>query len=69
MTEEYCWAITQAVGRSCCGPLGSSLSEMYTTFRMKFLLCVCVCVCVCIYIYIYIYIFVYLYVGRIAQSV
>ena len=20
MAEEYCWAITEAVGRSCCGP-------------------------------------------------
>ena len=24
MAEEYCWAITEAVDRSCCGPSGSS---------------------------------------------
>ena len=27
MTEEYCWAITLAEGRSCCGRLGSSVLE------------------------------------------
>ena len=25
--EEYCWAITQAAGRSCCGRSGSSVLE------------------------------------------
>jgi len=25
MEEEYCWAITQAAGQSCCGPSGSTL--------------------------------------------
>jgi hypothetical protein len=27
MAEEYCWAITQAVGLSCCGQLVSSVLE------------------------------------------
>jgi hypothetical protein len=26
--EEYCWAITQAMGRSCCGRSGSSVLEL-----------------------------------------
>ena len=25
VAEEYCWAITQAAGRSCCGRSGSSV--------------------------------------------
>ena len=27
LTEEYCWAITQAAGRSCCGRSGSITLE------------------------------------------
>ena len=27
MGEEYCWAITQTAGRSCCGQSGSSALE------------------------------------------
>jgi hypothetical protein len=27
VAEEYCWAITQAAGRSCCGRSGSSMLE------------------------------------------
>ena len=27
VAEEYCWAITQAAGRSCCGRSGSSVLE------------------------------------------
>ena len=27
LAEEYCWAITVAVGRSCCGRYGSSVLE------------------------------------------
>jgi len=28
MAEKYCWAITQAVGRSYCSRLGSSVVEL-----------------------------------------
>jgi hypothetical protein len=34
MAEEYCWAITQVAGRSCCGRSGSSV------FEFGFQLCV-----------------------------
>jgi hypothetical protein len=44
VAEEYCWAITQAAGRSCCGSAGSVVLEfrvqldsllqhIYTQFR------------------------------------
>jgi hypothetical protein len=29
MSEEYCWAITQAAGRSCCGQSGSGVLELW----------------------------------------
>ena len=32
LAEEYCWAITQAAGRSCCGRSGSSALE--SVFRL-----------------------------------
>jgi len=32
VAEEYCWAITQAAGRSCCGRSGSNALE--SLFRL-----------------------------------
>jgi len=59
VTEEYCWAITQAAGRSCYDRSDSrvcwSLNFNWTP------LCVCVCMCMCVYVYIYIYIYMYEY--------
>ena len=37
VAEEYCWAITQAMGRSCCGRSGSSVLDF--TFQLGSLLC------------------------------
>ena len=57
MTEEYCWAITQAAGRSCCGRSGSSVLEF--GFQLDCSECTKVynvCVCVCVFVYIYIYV-------------
>ena len=49
VTEGYCWAITQAAGRSCCDRSGSrvcwSLNFNWTP----------------LYVYIYIYIYIYIY--------
>jgi len=35
VTEEYCWAIKHAAGRSCCGRSGCSVSEC--GFQLDFL--------------------------------
>jgi len=40
MTEEYCWAITQAVERSCCHRSGSRVLEF--GFQLDSLLYACV---------------------------
>jgi len=28
VAEEYCWAMTQAMGQSCCGSSGSGMLEL-----------------------------------------
>ena len=35
MADEYCWAITQATGRVCCGRSGSGVSEF--RFQLHYL--------------------------------
>jgi len=49
LAEEYCWAITQAAGRSCCGRSGSSVLEF--GYQLDSL--------VCTYIYSWPYSYVY----------
>jgi hypothetical protein len=52
--EEYCWATTQAAGRSCCGRSRFGVLGVPTGLsrdRERERECVCVCVCVCTYIY------------------
>jgi len=39
VTEEYCWAITQAVGQSCCGRSGSTVLDL--GLRLNSLVCRC----------------------------
>jgi hypothetical protein len=49
MTEEYCWATTQAAGRSCLRPIRFRCVGVRISTGLS-------CVCVCIYIlYIYVY--------------
>jgi len=46
--EEYCWAITEAAGRSRCSPSGSSVLEFGYIY---------------VYLYIFIYIFfIYIFI-------
>ena len=42
VTEEYCWAITQAMGWACCGRSGSSV--LGTELQLDVLLYKYVCI-------------------------
>jgi len=41
MVEEYCWAITPAAGRTCCGRSGSGVLEF--GFQPDCVVCEYVC--------------------------
>jgi hypothetical protein len=56
VAEEYCWAITQTVGRSSCCRSGPGVLEF--EFQLDSLVCICVCMCLCLCVYIYIYIYI-----------
>jgi len=46
--KEYCWAITQSAGRSCCSASGSCVLGFGVSYALHIYVCVCVCVCVCV---------------------
>ena len=60
VAEEYCWAITQTVGRSCCGRSGSGVldfefqldSVVYTHTHTHTHTSIYVCVCVDDWLYL-----------------
>jgi len=55
---EYCWVITLAAGRSCCGPTVSSVLEsglQLDSLSIVYCMYICnVCMFVCVYVYMYV---------------
>jgi hypothetical protein len=45
VAEEYCWVITQAVGRSCCGRLCSCVLEVGFHFDCRAYTDICIHMC------------------------
>jgi hypothetical protein len=49
VAREYCWAITQTIGRACYGRSGASVLEI--EFQLDFLVCIYIYICIyrCMY--------------------